>query len=126
MQVAGISPYDHAPADPELRALRDDWLFPRGGAACTGHPDRVVIEPGVCTRINRPAVHTIYPPVAEGYFALVHALSPAGVRHKALQAGGALLALAVTGALLLVQRRRGRRSVRPRTGPGVRRWRWRR
>lgn len=107
VQAAGISPYDHAPADRELRALRNDWLFPRGAAACAGHPDRVVIEPGVCTRINRPAVHTVYPPVAEGYFALAHALSPPGVRHKALQAGGALLALAVTGALLLVQRRWG-------------------
>lgn len=106
VQAAGISPYDHAPADPELRALRDDWLFPRGEAACAG-PDRVAVEPGVCTRINRPAVHTIYPPVAEGYFALVHALSPPGVRHKALQAGGALISLGVTGALLWILRRRG-------------------
>ncbi|CAM5634325.1 hypothetical protein SAVIM338S_06106 [Streptomyces avidinii] len=118
VQAAGISPYDHAPADPALRGLRDDWLFPRGGAACSGHPDRVAVEPGVCTRINRPAVHTVYPPVAEGYFALVHALSPAGVRHKALQAGGALLSLAVTGALLLIQRRRG---ARPRTAAY---WAW--
>ncbi|WP_405486956.1 glycosyltransferase family 87 protein [Streptomyces sp. NBC_00096] len=106
VQAAGISPYDHAPADPALRALREDWLFPRGGAACAG-PDRVGIEPGVCTRINRPTVHTVYPPVAEGWFGLVHVLSPTGVRHKGLQTGGALLALAVTGALLLVQRRRG-------------------
>ncbi|MCX5127985.1 glycosyltransferase family 87 protein [Streptomyces sp. NBC_00347] len=117
VQAAGISPYDHAPADPALRTLRDDWLFPRGAAACAG-PDRVGIEPGVCTRINRPAVHTVYPPVAEGWFGLVHALSPAGVRHKALQTGGALLALAVTGALLLVQRRRG---ARPRTAAY---WAW--
>lgn len=105
VQAAGISPYDHAPADRALRGLRDDWLFPRGAAACAG-PDRVGVEPGVCTRINRPTVHTIYPPVAEGYFALVHALSPPGVRHKALQTGGALLAVAVTAALLLIQRRR--------------------
>ncbi|MEU9037323.1 glycosyltransferase family 87 protein [Streptomyces sp. NPDC048352] len=105
VQAAGVSPYDHAPADPALRDLRDDWLFPRGAAACAG-PDRVAVEPGVCTRINRPAVHTLYPPVAEGYFALVHALSPAGVRHKALQAGGALLSLGVTAALLVVLRRR--------------------
>ncbi|WP_371618904.1 glycosyltransferase 87 family protein [Streptomyces sp. NBC_00454] len=110
VQAAGISPYDHAPADPALRALRDDWLFPqgfRGGAACAGQRDLVAVEPGVCTRINRPTVHTIYPPVAEGWFGLVHFLSPPGVRHKAFQVGGALLALAVTGALLLVQRRRG-------------------
>lgn len=109
VQAAGISPYDHAPADPALRALRDDWLFPRGKAACADNPDLVPVEPGVCTRINRPTVHTIYPPVAEGWFGLVHVLSPPGVRHKAFQVGGALLALAVTGALLLIQRRRGAR-----------------
>ncbi|MER5461410.1 glycosyltransferase 87 family protein [Streptomyces sp. NPDC002668] len=109
VQAAGISPYDHAPADPALAGLRDDWLFPTG-AACE-LPERVRI-PGPtgeihCTRLNRPQVHTIYPPVAEGYFLLVHALSPDGVRHKALQTGGALLALGTTAALLLVLRRRG-------------------
>lgn len=85
VQAAGISPYDHAPADPALAPLRDDWLFPPG---CGG-----------CTRINRPTVHTIYPPVAEGYFLVVHWLSPAGSRHKPLQVGGALLAVAVLLAL---------------------------
>ncbi|MFD8982695.1 glycosyltransferase family 87 protein [Streptomyces sp. NPDC059564] len=105
VQAAGISPYDHAPADPALRGLRDAWLFPRDSAPCAD-PYLAPVEPGVCTRINRPGVHTIYPPVAEGYFALVHFLSPPGVRHKALQTGGALTALAVTAALLLVLRRR--------------------
>ena len=73
VQAAGISPYDHAPADPALGGLRDDWLFP-SGAACAG-PDLVRIAGPQgevhCTRINRPQVHTIYPPVAEGYFLLV-------------------------------------------------------
>ncbi|MDJ0382589.1 glycosyltransferase family 87 protein [Streptomyces sp. G-G2] len=105
VQAAGTSPYDHAPADPALARLRDDWLFP-SGAACAG-PDRAAVSEEVCTRINRPRVHTIYPPVAEGYFLLVHALSPPGVRHKALQVGGALLAVAVTAFLLLILRRRG-------------------
>ncbi|MFI1395524.1 glycosyltransferase 87 family protein [Streptomyces sp. NPDC020681] len=109
VQAAGISPYDHAPADPALSGLRDGWLFP-AGAACAG-PDRARI-PGPegevhCTRINRPQVHTIYPPVSEGYFLLVHALSPDGARHKSLQTGGALLSLGATAALLLVLRRRG-------------------
>lgn len=109
VQAAGISPYDHAPADPALAGLRDGWLFPTG-TGCAG-PDRAPL-PGPageahCTRINRPQVHTIYPPVAEGYFLLVHELSPDGARHKALQTGGALLSLATTAALLLVLRRRG-------------------
>ncbi|MCY0940480.1 glycosyltransferase family 87 protein [Streptomyces antarcticus] len=109
VQAAGISPYDHAPADPELTRLRDSWLFPTG--ALCAHPDRAWIPAPAghthCTRINRPQVHTIYPPVAEAYFLLVHALAPDGARHKPLQIGGALLSLSVTAALLLVLRRRG-------------------
>ncbi|MER5204166.1 glycosyltransferase 87 family protein [Streptomyces sp. NPDC002825] len=107
VQASGVSPYDHAPADPALAGLRDDWLFP--GAAVCGR-DGAGLAPlgdGRCTRINRPAVHTIYPPVAEGWFLLVHALSPDGVRHKGLQVGSAVLALAVSGLLLGFLRRRG-------------------
>ncbi|MFJ4775717.1 glycosyltransferase 87 family protein [Streptomyces sp. NPDC088762] len=109
VQSAGLSPYDHAPQDPEPARLRDPWLFPTG-AACAG-PDLARI-PGDgpvahCTRINRPAVHTIYPPVAEAYFLAVDRLSPQGARHKPLQVGAGLISLGVTGALLLILRRRG-------------------
>ncbi|HEY9374372.1 glycosyltransferase 87 family protein [Streptomyces sp.] len=106
VQAAGVSPYDHAPADRALEPLRDAWLFPEG-AACE-RPDVTPLAPGDggCTRINRPQVHTIYPPIAEAWFLLVDAVSPADVRHKALQVSGALLSLAVTGLLLLVLRRR--------------------
>ncbi|MFI9114066.1 glycosyltransferase 87 family protein [Streptomyces venezuelae] len=107
VQAAGISPYDHAPADPELRPLRDAWLFP-GAAVCErGGAEFAPLGDGGCTRINRPAVHTVYPPVAEGWFLLVHVLSPADARHKGLQTGAALLALAVTGVLVAALRRRG-------------------
>ncbi|MET9888502.1 glycosyltransferase 87 family protein [Streptomyces sp. NPDC006430] len=109
VQSAAVSPYDHAPQDPELARLRDPWLFPTG-AACTG-PDRARVphtgNTPHCTRINRPAVHTIYPPVAEAYFLAVDRLSPDGARHKPLQIGAGLLSLGVTGALLLILRRRG-------------------
>lgn len=109
VQAAGISPYDHTPAAPELAGLRDSWLFPTG-SACE-KPDRARIPAPAgethCTRINRPQVHTIYPPVAEGYFLLVHTLPPDCARHKPLQTGGMLLSLGVTAALLLVLRRRG-------------------
>ncbi|WP_344194094.1 glycosyltransferase 87 family protein, partial [Acrocarpospora corrugata] len=98
VQAAGNSPYDHTPADPALTALRDPWLFPTG-AACR-EPGRSPLPTGGCTRLNRPAVHTIYPPVAEAYFLLVHTLSPPGARHKPLQLGGALLSICVTIALL--------------------------
>ncbi|WP_046775653.1 glycosyltransferase family 87 protein [Streptomyces yangpuensis] len=109
VQSAGISPYDHPPQDPALARLRDPWLFPTG-AACQG-PDLARIPPTDgephCTRINRPAVHTIYPPVAEAYFLAVDRLSPAGARLGPLQIGAALISLGVTGVLLLILRRRG-------------------
>ncbi|MFE5491372.1 glycosyltransferase 87 family protein [Streptomyces virginiae] len=109
VQSSGLSPYDHTPQDPALAPLRDPWLFP-AGAACGGRdlaPVPSAAGARHCTRINRPAVHTIYPPVAEAYFLAVDRLSPAGARHKPLQIGAALISLGVTGALLLILRRRG-------------------
>lgn len=107
VQAAGISPYDHAPADPALARLRDSWLFPTG-PACAG-PDRAPVpSPGDtphCTRLNRPAVHTVYPPVAEAYFYGVEQLSPSGARLKLFQIAGALLSVAVTAALVLISTR---------------------
>ncbi|WP_326826120.1 glycosyltransferase family 87 protein [Streptosporangium sp. NBC_01756] len=104
VQAAGISPYDHAPADPALATLRDDWLFPTG-TACQG-PDRAPVPtPGDtphCSRLNRPTVHTIYPPVAEAYFYAVGRASPPDTRLKPFQIAGAALSLAVTAALLLI------------------------
>ena len=37
VQSAGISPYDHVPADPALDDLRPEWLFP-AGADADGEP----------------------------------------------------------------------------------------
>ncbi|MCG0287544.1 glycosyltransferase 87 family protein [Streptomyces sp. PSAA01] len=124
VQAAGISPYDHAPEDPALAPLRDRWLFPTG-SACHG-PDRAPVRPAPeppapgaagpagpagpaesqCTRLNRPAVHTIYPPVAESYFLLVHRSAPSGSTLLPLQTGGALLSVATTAVLLAAARRR--------------------
>lgn len=119
VQAAGISPYAYPPAAPQLTRLRDDWLFPpqqdcKGwGITRTGN--------GLCVRINRPTVPTIYPPVAEGWYLAVHTLSPPDSRHKPLQAGGAVLAFSTTLALLRVLRRRGD----PRRAPArVALWAW--
>ncbi|MCF3136177.1 glycosyltransferase 87 family protein [Streptomyces olivochromogenes] len=105
VQGAGISPYAYPPAASELAPLRDNWLFP-SGPSCKGwaltHTDS-----GLCVRINRPTVPTIYPPVAEGWYLAVHAVSPPDSRHKPLQVGGAVLAFGTTVALLVVLRRRG-------------------
>ena len=108
VQAAGVSPYTYAPTDPALAALRagDPALFPVG-ADCTGWD--LHRADGICTHINRPTVHTIYPPVAEVWFlGLYEAGRVTGVRGVApAQAGGALLAVLATGALLLVLRRIG-------------------
>ncbi|MDI5968760.1 hypothetical protein POF50_005270 [Streptomyces sp. SL13] len=104
VQAAGVSPYADPPDSAHLARLRDRWLFPAG--ACHAWDLRRT-PTGVCTHINRPSVHTIYPPVAEGWYLAVHALSPAGARCRPFQIAGALLALAVTGALLWICRRRG-------------------
>ncbi|MFF5455019.1 glycosyltransferase 87 family protein [Streptomyces sp. NPDC012950] len=107
MQASGVSPYDHAPDDPALAGLRDGWLFPDAATCARNETDLAPLDDGLCTRVNRPGVHTIYPPTAQAWFLLVHVLSPDGVRHKALQTAAALLALAVTGLLVVITRRRG-------------------
>ncbi|MGR6921911.1 glycosyltransferase 87 family protein [[Actinomadura] parvosata] len=95
VQAAGISPYDHPPSAPALAELRDDWLFP---GDCTS-PALYPLPDGGCTRINRPTEPTIYPPVAQAYFLLIHWLSPEGTRHKALQLGGWAMAVLALVAL---------------------------
>ncbi|MGP3959428.1 glycosyltransferase 87 family protein [Nonomuraea sp. 3N208] len=105
VQSAGLSPYDRTPADPALAHLRDPWLFPDCALG------RFYPIDGACTRINRPTVHTIYPPLAEAYFLLVDRLSPEGARHKPLQVSGGLLAAGTLAALLILLRRRNVRQT---------------
>ena len=101
VQAAGIDPYRYTPTDPALAGLRDDWLFP---------PQCRDAQPA-CTRMNHPTAPTIYPPVAQAEFTLVHLvtrpLGPDGGRARTWQVTAALLALAVLAGLLLVLRRRG-------------------
>ncbi|MGW4698373.1 hypothetical protein ACWEO1_39055 [Kitasatospora cineracea] len=116
VQAAGISPYAHAPQDPALAPLRDPGLFPAGDG-CRGWDERRTAD-GACTRINRPAVHTVYPPLAEAWFLAQH---PFGDRVRTAQAAGALLAVATTGALLAVTGGR-RRAALWAWCPGVAVW----
>ena len=104
VQAAGIDPYHYAPAAPQLASLRDPFLWPAHAPHCVPAGMRLdgpagFADPG-CTRINRPLVHTIYPPVAEAYFLGVHYLSPAGSGTTPIQAGAALCAVLVTVLLL--------------------------
>jgi hypothetical protein len=112
VQAAGIDPYQYAPAAPQLASLRDPFLWPAHGPHCVPAGMRLdnstqLAAPG-CTRMNRPIVHTIYPPVAEAYFLAVHALSPAGGGSTPIQAGAAILAVLVILLLLYGLPRVGR------------------
>ena len=77
VQLAGVNPYRHAPAAPELAHLRDEAIHPN---------------------INRPTRRTVYPPGAEMLFALVAAAAPGSlVGWRFLMLGCEI----VTGGLLL-------------------------
>ncbi len=116
VQAHGIDPYRYAPLAPELAPLRDPWLFPPGPAprpGAVGDPGTTDLctsrgVPHDCTRINRPAEHTIYPPVAEAYFLGLHYLSPPEQRQRSAQAAAALLALATAALVVGTLRRAGR------------------
>ncbi|MEP7025523.1 MAG: hypothetical protein ABJB47_17335, partial [Actinomycetota bacterium] len=114
VQAAGIDPYRYVPAASQLTGLRDGFLWPAGGAHCVpvtavraAAQTGLSLAPG-CTRINLPTVHTIYPPVAEGYFAAVHLASARGSGSLPIQLAAALCAIATTLLLLAGLRSLGR------------------
>ncbi len=100
VQAAGIDPYSYAPASPQLRPLRDDFLWPP-------HETNWCVPSDGCSLINRPTVNTIYPPVAQAYFVAVHALSPAGAREGPIQFAAAFFAVALTVLLVVMLPRLG-------------------
>lgn len=105
VQAAGVDPYRFPPSAPELRGLREEWLWPdEAGCAARDHP------PG-CTRINRPGERTIYPPAAQAWFRVLHELRPAGSRDLAYELAGLAVDLAVVALLLALTRGRDPRWV---------------
>jgi hypothetical protein len=112
VQAAGIDPYAYVPTARQLVGLRDEFLWHPGANYCIGpayvnkHPAADVV-PG-CTRINRPTVPTIYPPVAEAYFLGVYYLPSADRSTTPIQATTALIAVLTTVLLLFGLRRLGR------------------
>jgi hypothetical protein len=110
VQAAGIDPYAYPPAAPQLTGLRNEFIWPALGRHC---PHRipagsaVPVAPG-CTRINRPTVPTIYPPVAEAYFFTVYKLSPGRSGTVPMQAAAAACAILITVLLLYGLRSLGR------------------
>ena len=113
VQAAGVDPYAFVPSAPQLAHVRDPFLWfthaPHCVAAGTplpGHPGTTLV-PG-CTRINRPAVPTIYPPVAEAYFLALHYVTPVYAESTPVQAAAGGCAVLVTLVLLAGLRWLGR------------------
>ena len=102
VQAAGVDPDRHPPASPALEELREPWLWP-DEAGCAD-----IDRPAGCTRINRPTVRTIYPPLAERWFAVVYRVGGVDDRHKPWQVAGLVVDLAVIVLLLRTLRAWGR------------------
>lgn len=98
VQLSGTDPYRHAPEAPELAGLREEWLWPDADGCAA------LDRPAGCTRINRPSVRTIYPPVAEAWFTAVHRVAGIEARHKTWQVAGLLGDVALVGLLPRVLR----------------------
>ena len=102
VQVSGTDPYRYPPEAAQLAALREYWLWPDAqGCARLQRPEW-------CTRINRPSVHTIYPPVAQAWFTVVYRVAGIGAHHKAWQVAGLLGDMALVAVLPAVLRAYGR------------------
>lgn len=98
VQLTGTDPYRYTPDAPQLVHLREPWLWP-GVAACA----RLYRAPD-CTRINRPMVRTIYPPLAEAWFTAVYRVAGIGARYKPWQIAGLLGDMALVALLPTVLR----------------------
>jgi len=106
VQAHGIDPYRYAPTDPALVPLRDPWIFP---GPATAHPlyCGFARPQDGCVRINRPDVHTIYPPVAQAAFLGLHEISPHQHRLRFAQGSMAFLAMLTTLGLVAALRAGG-------------------
>lgn len=106
VQLHGVDPYRYPPQAPQLANLHSQLLF--GASPICQHA-----IPNGCTAINRPDVHTVYPPVAQAAFDVVRVVSIGG-RGGVLpfQIAASLGVLAV-GALLARWRLRAGRALWP-------------
>ena len=94
VQLSGVNPYERAPLDPELAPLRERWLFPD-------------LADSDATRINRPTVRTIYPPLAQAWFVAVRVVTGGAAGERPWQAAAAVVDLGLCGLLAAGLRRLG-------------------
>jgi hypothetical protein len=108
VQAAGVDPYAYQPDAEALVSLRNEFLWSDTKSRAYGYCVTPATHPGVpaldpvpgCTRINRPFVPTIYPPVAEAYFLSVQLVAPSDTSTTPIQAAAAAIAIATTLILL--------------------------
>jgi Glycosyltransferase family 87 len=107
IQLSGVDPYRYPPDAPQLVRLRTSAFWP-APAECR----HVRLSSG-CTLLNRPQDRTIYPPVAEAWFDLVHVVTfgVTGSRPWQLAAGVVDDATIVLIAIGLRGQRRDPRQV---------------
>ena len=118
VQAAGIDPYLYAPGDAGVARLRNDFLWSPKAGKHAGYPDCVpattdTSDPGDsmvtgCTKMNRPKVPTVYPPVAEAYFTAIQLAAPADDSTTPVQAAAGGFAVLTTVLLLAGLRRMGK------------------
>lgn len=94
VQLSGVDPYERAPLSPKLDPLRERWLFPD-------------LAESDATRINRPSVRTIYPPLAQAWFVAVRTLTGGAAGEWPWQAAAALVDLGLCALLAVGLRRMG-------------------
>jgi hypothetical protein len=116
VQAAGIDPYLYAPADAGVAKLRNDFLWSGTGRGNYGDCVTSKKDPADpadslvagCTKLNRPRVPTVYPPVAEAYFLAVQLAAPADNSTTPIQAAAAAFAVLTMLILLFGLRKLGK------------------
>jgi hypothetical protein len=110
VQASGTSPYAYVPAQADdvdvLADRRTDWLFP--DAVAGGDTCEAIGRDDGCTRINRPEVHTIYPPLAQLWFLGGHLAGASKLRDLGWQVVALAPDVATVALLWLVLTRSGR------------------
>ena len=94
VQLSGVNPYERVPLSPKLDPLRERWLFPD-------------LAESDATRINRPSVRTIYPPLAQAWFVAVRTLTGGAAGEWPWQVAAAAVDLALCALLVIGLQRMG-------------------
>jgi hypothetical protein len=119
VSASGVSPYRYVPGDDALAGLRDPILFPdlgpteRSGITTRwplpSDPTQIrqMTRNDPRTVLNRPAVPTVYPPVAQVWFLGVAVITPWQLGTTGVQLAAAVLAVGIGWWLIVLLRRLG-------------------